>query len=473
MTDPTGDHVKRLTLIVDATQEGSPQGRHPRHEAPRRENDGGAGPRSRWAADGKRPHLYLVPPARPDSDTGPGRWGRSDGRPVRTGERAPVPGQVVNGGSVRTEERAPGDGQTVNGGRRAAGERVPGVGQVVNGGSVRGGERGPGVGQVVNGGRQAGGERRVVERRRRKGAPERRLMDDGPLRRSGLTGEDGLGDGRGERSPVSPARVRGLRRDGASMVPKGRARAVQGERAPADRQPRRRTRKGDGAIEADAVRARRRVVVPGTPAQLGRPRMGWFPRFARIDRTGRAAQGGRTGRAAQVDRAGRATQVDRVGRSAGADSGRRARVGKRLRGSTAETAPVRLTRRGRAALVLVMALLSLGGFWLGTRAAGRAEAERPPGTVGPSWAQVREGHSVWNVAGLPWSQVRAGAAGPSWVQVPEVDNLGGAGAYPGEDPGAVADETRRVDGLTSPPRRTGTRLHGPAASAPLYTRDNR
>ncbi len=415
MADPTGDHGKRLTLIVDATQEGSPQERRPRPEAPRRKNDGGAGPRSRWAADGKRPHLYLVPPARPDSDTGPGRWGRSDGGPVRGGEHAPGNGQVVNGGSVR--------------------------------------ERAPGAGQVVNGGRQAAGERRVVERRRRQGAPERRLTDDGPLRRSGLTGEDGLGDGRAERSPVSPARVRGLRRDGASMVPKGSARAAQGERAPADLQSRRRTRKGDGANAADAVRARRRVVVPGTPAQLGRPRVGWFPRFARIDRAGRVTQIDRAGRATQADRAGRATQVGRtggttqadgvgrsagagrVGRSAGADSGRRARAGKRLRGGAAETAPVRLTRRGRAALVLVMALLSLGGFWLGTRTAGHAGVERSPGAVGLSWAQVREGDDLWGVAGPPWVQVREGASprsavGLSWAQVREGDNLWSVAGLP-------------------------------------------
>ncbi|MDA0645283.1 MULTISPECIES: hypothetical protein [Nonomuraea] len=206
------------------------------------------------------------------------------------------------------------------------------------------------------------------------------------------------------------------------------------------------------------MRARRRVVVPGTPAQLGRPRMGWFPRFARIDRAGRAAQIDRAGRVTQIDRAGRAAQVDRtgratqvgrtggttqadgVGRSAGADSGRRARARKRLRGGAAETAPVRLTRRGRAALVLVMALLSLGGFWLGTRAAGHAGVERSPGAVGLSWAQVRE-----------------------------VDNLSGAGVHPGEDLGAVADEAKRFDRLTSPPRRTGTRLHGPdGVGTPLH-----
>ncbi|MER6510439.1 hypothetical protein ABT158_26700 [Nonomuraea sp. NPDC001636] len=42
-------------------------------------------------------------------------------------------------------------------------------------------------------------------------------------------------------------------------------------------------------------------------------------------------------------------------------------------GVKAPAPPVRLTRRGRIVLlVVVMVLLSLGGFWLGTRAAGHA-----------------------------------------------------------------------------------------------------
>ncbi|MER6948738.1 hypothetical protein ABT294_32435 [Nonomuraea sp. NPDC000554] len=36
--------------------------------------------------------------------------------------------------------------------------------------------------------------------------------------------------------------------------------------------------------------------------------------------------------------------------------------------------PLRLTRRGRIVLVVGVALLSLGGFWLGTRAVGLASA---------------------------------------------------------------------------------------------------
>ncbi|MEU0564965.1 hypothetical protein ABZ297_06160 [Nonomuraea sp. NPDC005983] len=49
--------------------------------------------------------------------------------------------------------------------------------------------------------------------------------------------------------------------------------------------------------------------------------------------------------------------------------------------------PLRLTRRGRIVLVVGVALLSLGGFWLGTRAAGLASA-----------APVTRGESVLPVA---------------------------------------------------------------------------
>jgi hypothetical protein len=45
--------------------------------------------------------------------------------------------------------------------------------------------------------------------------------------------------------------------------------------------------------------------------------------------------------------------------------------------------PVRLTRRGRAVLVLALALLSLAGFWLGILAAGHASA-------GSAGAEVRQ-----------------------------------------------------------------------------------
>ncbi|MGW2214264.1 hypothetical protein ACWCSD_04705 [Nonomuraea sp. NPDC001684] len=70
-------------------------------------------------------------------------------------------------------------------------------------------------------------------------------------------------------------------------------------------------------------------------------------------------------------------------------------------GVKAAAPPVRLTRRGRIVLlVVVMVLLSLGGFWLGTRAAGHAAV----GAGAPGASAVGVG-----VAGRP--AVRAGLPG--------------------------------------------------------------
>src|SRR5690606_33299857 len=63
---------------------GAQEGRTPRRK---RKGEAPGGPRARRAATGKRPHLYLVPPLDEDALSGPSRWGRSDGGPVRTGER--------------------------------------------------------------------------------------------------------------------------------------------------------------------------------------------------------------------------------------------------------------------------------------------------------------------------------------------------------------------------------------------------
>lgn len=86
-------------------------------------------------------------------------------------------------------------------------------------------------------------------------------------------------------------------------------------------------------------------------------------------------------------------------------------------------------------LVTVVALLSLGGFWLGTRAAGYAHAGQPPSLP---WVEVREGDTLGSIAG--------------------------AVAHPGEDPGAVAAEIRRLNGLTGELVRPGTRLYVPGGS---------
>ncbi|MGN9785510.1 hypothetical protein ACTMTF_29090 [Nonomuraea sp. ZG12] len=54
--------------------------------------------------------------------------------------------------------------------------------------------------------------------------------------------------------------------------------------------------------------------------------------------------------------------------------------------------PVRLTRRGRAVLVMALALLSLAGFWLGTLAAGHASAG--PARVSQPWVEIHK-WSAW------------------------------------------------------------------------------
>jgi len=82
-----------------------------------------------------------------------------------------------------------------------------------------------------------------------------------------------------------------------------------------------------------------------------------------------------------------------------------------------------------------VALLSLGGFWLGTRTAGHAQAERPPETAGLPWVQVREGDTLWSI--------------------------GNAVAHPGEDPDAVVEEIKRLNGLRDSLIREGARLHVP------------
>ncbi|MFI7699163.1 LysM peptidoglycan-binding domain-containing protein [Nonomuraea sp. NPDC049480] len=97
--------------------------------------------------------------------------------------------------------------------------------------------------------------------------------------------------------------------------------------------------------------------------------------------------------------------------------------------------PVRLTRRGRVVLVVAVALLSLGGFWLGTRAAGHAAVQVVvPGHAGLPWVEVRQGETLWGIA----------------------DVLSG-----GEDPGAVVEEIKRLNGLPDSIIHPGTRLYVP------------
>ncbi|WP_219508336.1 LysM peptidoglycan-binding domain-containing protein [Nonomuraea ceibae] len=99
---------------------------------------------------------------------------------------------------------------------------------------------------------------------------------------------------------------------------------------------------------------------------------------------------------------------------------------------------MRLTRRGRAVLVMGVALLSLAGFWLGTRAASMAEAEpATPAQVGAPWIEVQRGDTIWTIA----------------------DAMAGEG----EDPMAIVAEIRRLNGLPDSLIRTGTKLYVPAS----------
>ncbi|MCK2217778.1 LysM peptidoglycan-binding domain-containing protein [Actinomadura sp. ATCC 31491] len=86
-------------------------------------------------------------------------------------------------------------------------------------------------------------------------------------------------------------------------------------------------------------------------------------------------------------------------------------------------------------LVVAVALLSLGGFWLGTRAAGHAAVKVVvPSHAGLPWVEVHQGDTLWEIA----------------------DVLSG-----GEDPGAVVEEIKRLNGLPDSIIQPGARLFVP------------
>jgi Tfp pilus assembly protein FimV len=89
---------------------------------------------------------------------------------------------------------------------------------------------------------------------------------------------------------------------------------------------------------------------------------------------------------------------------------------------------------------MAMALLSLGGFWLGTRAASQAAAAPAvPSHVGLPWVTVHEGDTLWTIADA---------------------------VAPDEgDPGAVVTEIKRLNGLPGSLIRPGSRLYVPSARA--------
>ncbi|MBB5135147.1 hypothetical protein HNP84_004883 [Thermocatellispora tengchongensis] len=62
--------------------------------------------------------------------------------------------------------------------------------------------------------------------------------------------------------------------------------------------------------------------------------------------------------------------------------------------------PLRLTRRGRVVLVVAVAMIALGVFWLGTRAVGIASTWHHPGSqhAGLPWVVVGQGDTLWEIA---------------------------------------------------------------------------
>ncbi|MEO3800275.1 LysM peptidoglycan-binding domain-containing protein [Nonomuraea sp. B1E8] len=103
------------------------------------------------------------------------------------------------------------------------------------------------------------------------------------------------------------------------------------------------------------------------------------------------------------------------------------------------TPPLRLTRRGRVVLVAAAALLSLSGFWLGTRTAGHAAVHvMVPAHAGLPWVEVHEGDTLWAIA----------------------DALSR-----GEDPAALVEEIKRLNGLPDSLIRPGARLYIPKDDA--------
>ena len=66
--------------------------------------------------------------------------------------------------------------------------------------------------------------------------------------------------------------------------------------------------------------------------------------------------------------------------------------------SSRHTAPVRLTRRGRAMLVLLLAAVLLGAFSLGRTASQAADVASTGGAPELQQTTVQPGESLWSVA---------------------------------------------------------------------------
>src|SRR5690606_7716212 len=294
------------------------EGRTPRRT---RKGESPGGPRARRAATGKRPHLYLVPPLDEDAPSGPSRWGRNDGGPVRTGEQPAESDHVIDGGDGR--------------GPRTAGSERPRV-TAGEGPRMTGGE-GPRM-TAGEGSPLPAGARRAEGWRRGQGARGRRLTDDGPLQRARSAGE-GRPDDRAERTGSS--RMRGIRRDGESMAPRSRGRALErdlADQAPAGgrvtaRRPLERPTTSERGITGQEGRS-------GATARTGRPkRSAWLgiiggsraktgadasPESRPVARLGKAAHSGAGARANSDAHAGKSTRRRRRAETGG--EARRGRV---------------------------------------------------------------------------------------------------------------------------------------------------
>jgi len=390
-TDPTSDDIQRLTLVADATQ-----GRGRRVSAPDRQR----------------------PKVRPGGESGdtPERCSSPSSRGRQRSDTPDASGGDVHSGEGRREGACAGGTGGLWRERRADDEGARGAGadgdwrrDEAAGDRKRPGEAEPRP--AVTG--RAAARRSRGERAAAAGRPRLRLVP--PPRESVDAAPEGPGAVPEDAGVIVGGRVRPASDDGRPRRPRGpstgqapRGRADAGKAAKATKAGKagmvgRAGKFGKGGEKGgkvgDAGRRSRRE--PAAPAGSGHRAGGGPPwhdvqalrydgqaqdvtdtrRLAGSHPSLRGAPGRR-----RAGAAGRRTAAGR--RRAGAASARRYAAGRERAG----TAPLRLTRRGRAVLVLVVALLSLGGFWLGTRAASPASAAPVPATPAEfSWVEVRVG----------------------------------------------------------------------------------
>lgn len=358
-TDTTSEDAKRLTLIADVTQSKDRRPDNTRVEAGSRGNSGkrlgfppGGSGRRGGPSSGQRDGAARD--AGFDAVRGDG--GPGQGRPRL--RLVPPPRPDEDG--VCEEPPLGRDGR-----RRASERRRPGAeGSSETRGSLKAVRRGPPAG------------RRIPAPRRPDGAPT-------PGQGSGGDAADGPGAQRREEQGAQSEGRRGSKAGTGRGGPGTGRRFRLGLRRP------RRVRPGETASPQDAIKSRRRRAAPGGREAAGRGVV--------LPAPARGASGGR--RLSLAGSGVTAGPGERWGRTAGGAGRSRVRRGGRLGGARrrAEAAapPVRLTRRGRAVVVVAMVLLSLGGFWLGTRAAGHAAVEAPvPGRAALFSVVVHEGEAL-------------------------------------------------------------------------------